>query len=774
MRETLRVTSCIEALEDRTLLAAIAWTGAAGDGLWHTPGNWSALQVPAAADDVTIDVPSSPTISFTSASGERTVASLVSRELLTISGGQLSIGGAATLSSTTTLSGGTLALSGQANVTGTFRWLAGTLAGGGSLEIAPGATLATQDLAPRTLSTTVLVRGVFNYAGNLSITLDDGTLTIAAGASMNWSGVGNLNGGPGGPSSSVNNYGSITKSGIAAGSIQVPFANYGTFTVRNAALLLFSPSTLGGNFIIESTGAISLGASVMYVQGVNFVGAGQLGFSGGQHLLPQGALSITGEYIFGAANVTISDTLRPTAPVVIPTVASVTFNAPQSLAVVSNGGNISGTGDIEITQSFTWTQGTISGSGVLSITSTAVLNSSGNGRFLARNLDNRGTATFQSPGTLFYSGAVFTNYGVLNIGASQSNGPGFNRLINYGVINKTSASNLTITQPFLNLGTFNSLAGGLTFTNLLNYTAATNTLADGAWNLSNGATLSVNGGFITTIAAGTSVSLSGAGSSINQLGSLSNNRGTFTLSNGRAFTLTPAGNVFNNYGTFVKGGTGTVSIASPIILNNPGVVRVEGGQLDLASALNGGEAIVLPGAVLRLLTSGTLARSTNQGTLDIGTTRLTVTEAFAQTATGRLAAAINEGGIPGLLRVTGVATLAGELSVIALGGFDASEGYADLRALIVQAPTRTGGFTSASFPAARFGSYSLVEQPLGVYMAFNYADANSDGGVDGADVEYFFLLWASGNSLTDVNADGGIDGGDIEAFFNQWSAGGPS
>jgi hypothetical protein len=52
------------------------------------------------------------------------------------------------------------------------------------------------------------------------------------------------------------------------------------------------------------------------------------------------------------------------------------------------------------------------------------------------------------------------------------------------------------------------------------------------------------------------------------------------------------------------------------------------------------------------------------------------------------------------------------------------------------------------------------------------ADYNQDGGVDGADIQSFFVDWASAAPNADVNQDGGIDGGDIEYFFVRWEAGG--
>ena len=50
-------------------------------------------------------------------------------------------------------------------------------------------------------------------------------------------------------------------------------------------------------------------------------------------------------------------------------------------------------------------------------------------------------------------------------------------------------------------------------------------------------------------------------------------------------------------------------------------------------------------------------------------------------------------------------------------------------------------------------------------------DFNTDGGVDGADIEAFFVTWQSGDSLADVNQDGGVDGSDVEFFFIRWEAG---
>jgi len=52
------------------------------------------------------------------------------------------------------------------------------------------------------------------------------------------------------------------------------------------------------------------------------------------------------------------------------------------------------------------------------------------------------------------------------------------------------------------------------------------------------------------------------------------------------------------------------------------------------------------------------------------------------------------------------------------------------------------------------------------------ADYNSDGGVDGSDVDTFFIDWVQAATCADVNQDGGVDGSDVDTFFTTWVAGG--
>ncbi|MCX5690935.1 MAG: immunoglobulin domain-containing protein, partial [Planctomycetota bacterium] len=67
------------------------------------------------------------------------------------------------------------------------------------------------------------------------------------------------------------------------------------------------------------------------------------------------------------------------------------------------------------------------------------------------------------------------------------------------------------------------------------------------------------------------------------------------------------------------------------------------------------------------------------------------------------------------------------------------------------------------------GCGTATTQPAVVSICIG--DFNCDGGVDGGDIESFFVIWETGDPAADVNRDGGVDGGDIERFFTRWEQG---
>ena len=97
-----------EVLESRRLLAAVSWDGG-GDGInWMDPLNWSADALPGAGDDVTIDVPGSPTIRFWGGVTPHTINSLTCAEAFRMILGRLEIVSDSVISGPMTHDGGHL------------------------------------------------------------------------------------------------------------------------------------------------------------------------------------------------------------------------------------------------------------------------------------------------------------------------------------------------------------------------------------------------------------------------------------------------------------------------------------------------------------------------------------------------------------------------------------------------------------------------------------------------------------------------------------------
>jgi hypothetical protein len=90
-------------------IATITWTGA-GDGTsWTVPLNWSPRRLPSAADDVLIDVPTSPTVIIDANTNGVSVNSMITREKIRIVSGSLTVATSAALDADLLLEGGAFA-----------------------------------------------------------------------------------------------------------------------------------------------------------------------------------------------------------------------------------------------------------------------------------------------------------------------------------------------------------------------------------------------------------------------------------------------------------------------------------------------------------------------------------------------------------------------------------------------------------------------------------------------------------------------------------------
>lgn len=261
---------------------------------------------------------------------------------------------------------------------------------------------------------------------------------------------------------------------------------------------------------------------------------------------------------------------------------------------------------------------------------------------ISANLNfSQGTQALVGTGQVVLAGTSNNNYVRLGIGGATSLtvGPGIT-IRGRGMIEQSVASTLVnqgtieagvseqslgvLVSNFTNNGTVQATTGAtLTINNVFTNLSA-GTLTGGVYRVVGASTLSFPGPVTTNAAA---ILLDGPGSSIPQLGGLATNAaaGTLELANGRAFTFTPAGDLFTNAGTLIKSGTGTATIAATITLNNTGTLDSRGGTFVVGGpvsqvvggALSGGTWLVAAGAVLDL--SGANI-TTNNSTITLGGT----------------------------------------------------------------------------------------------------------------------------------------------------------
>ncbi|MCX5689495.1 MAG: hypothetical protein NTV94_06870 [Planctomycetota bacterium] len=110
---------------------------------------------------------------------------------------------------------------------------------------------------------------------------------------------------------------------------------------------------------------------------------------------------------------------------------------------------------------------------------------------------------------------------------------------------------------------------------------------------------------------------------------------------------------------------------------------------------------------------------------------------------------------------------------VLLADFLASAGVAVPSGIRLAAATDVSGdgLTIAGNAYDGVASEGLVGFVVRLPAPTCYADFNADGGIDGSDIEPFFVAWEGGEPAADVNQDGGVDMGDVQAFFTQWESG---
>jgi filamentous hemagglutinin len=662
-------------MEDRTLLATMLWSNAAG-GDWDTASNWvnsvnsSDHHVPTTSDDAQINL-TGITVTHTSSTSDSvnsvTVASGVT---LSLSSGKLSIAAASTNS-------GTLAI-GAATLAG-----AGTLTNAGSLTIS-GGTIAAPLVNQGTIvvpASTTTVSGAFSNAAGATIEIQGngqyGSAALSATAGLSNSGTIDL-------TTTYDGYGeTLTVTGGAlvnasGGTISTSAGTGGPRTITaqldnqaGATLLINEGTTLNSSGASSNEGTITVNAGLTISQSgtsPSFTNTGSVTDAAGQALtFNSGTVDQNGGTIGGAGALALNSlTLTLGASFSTATMAvnlySTTVNGPGTLT------NAAG-------KTLTLTYGTVNAplvnqgtivvpastatvSGAFGNAAGATIEIQGNGQYgsaalnATAGLSNSGTIDLTS--ALGYSEALTVTGGTLvnvsggiisasapggggrTITAQLDNQAGATLLINEGTtLNSTGAAS--------NEGTI-TVNAGLTVSQSGSSPSFTNT---GAISIASGQTLAVNSGTVNQNAG----SISGAGSlALNNLtfdlgasfstasaglslySTTVNGPGTLTNAAGKTLTLTYAtvNAPLVNQGTIVvPASTTTVSGA---FSNAAGAtIEIQGngqygsaalsataglsnsGTIDLTSALGYSEALTVTGGTLVNASGGIISASAPGG-----------------------------------------------------------------------------------------------------------------------------------------------------------------
>jgi hypothetical protein len=580
----------IERLEARRLLAAVAWDGG-GDGVnWIDPLNWSSNAMPASADDVTINVPTSnPTIVISS--GTQTINSLTSSEAITLSGATLSVAASSQVNAPFNFTGGALGGAGSFTVNGPLTWSGGSMIDSGSTIIGASGSLLMNSGNVKDLSRPIVNNGTATWsAGDFRFfggtVTNNGSFTVDASANgVSGYGLAGTN--------LFTNAGTLTKIGPNAGGFTVAnngiqFDNPGTVSVQTGALFSHGGGTDNGDFTIANAATLELSGNNTLASTCDVSGPGTMRVVGGATdfagTAPAAAFAIAG----GRLN----------------------FNSTISTsgAINLSSGVLGGSGAATFGGASTWSGGTMDGSGSTIIPNGASLSMlSGNVKDIARTLGISGSATWTAGDFRFFGGTV-NNTGTFTIDTSGNNLSGYglagiNTFNNAGTLSKISAGS----------GGFGIANNGIALNNSGNVSVLAGTLYAQGGGTDSGdfafagasATLELSGD--NSLAATSDISGNGT---LRVVGGTTDFAGTaptanFAIAGGRLnFNSTVNTSGALNLSGGVLGGTGAVTFGgastwtggtmdgggSTVIANGASLVMSSGNVKDLARVINNGGA----------------------------------------------------------------------------------------------------------------------------------------------------------------------------------------
>lgn len=442
----------------------------------------------------------------------------------------------------------------------------------------------------------------------------------------------------------------------------------------------------------------------------------------------------------------------------------------------------------------------------------------GNGTILLNKSSLRGAGLFLNndthliiaPGISLLAEPDYNHDAQMNILAG-------NRLTNYGrIVHSRPGRSLIITNAgtFENLGTFEARAGtvAITITNLVNYDATTHTLTAGTW-IASGGVMNFGTRRPKTLGEGAAMHLSTLPTG--GMYDFERIEGTLRL-NGRAFAITPATGLLTVNGTLElsagEGIAGSLDVVGDVLLGESSTLRF--GVAGLEPAQHGSLAasghITISGEIGGKIEPGfePPAASSIESVIaslidgDFGpacfdhhpagwgaflvpgaeSLWLALSAAAPTKPLFLEQPAVTHGCLDGSAVIEAVASPGDVTMRWHFNGAPLSNGPDAFSGVISGADDATLVISGAK--AAHTGMYTLVvandcgeiisePAPLTLCACRDCpADFNSDGGIDGEDIDAFYMTWEAGDCEADVNRDGGVDGEDVRVFFLAWENGG--
>ncbi len=392
--------------------------------------------------------------------------------LVTVSRGSATFNVPATLGSLL-VNGGTLNGSGNLIVSGATTWSDGNMSGAGTTTFnGPVAVTGNGNLG--------LNRSVVN---NATATWNLGNNVFGTGTWSNQSGaLLDIQNDKAWSASFSNLAGATVRKSAGAGTstMQGAFNNSGAVEVNTGTLSFTGGGSSSGNatFTVASGATINFGsgANLPYTvaAGSSITGAGGVSFNFDTAI--NGAFSATGL-------VTVSR-------------GSATFNVPAtfgSLAV--DGGTLNGPSNLIVSGATTWSDGSISGAGTMTLNGPVALTGNSN-LGLNRSVVNNAATTWNLGSNVGGSGSWSNQSGALfDIQNSQTWSVSFSNLAGATFRKSAGAGTSTIQGAFNNSGTLQAQSGIIAFNGGFTQTSGTTTLSGGS--ISANSVMNFNGGSLT-------------------------------------------------------------------------------------------------------------------------------------------------------------------------------------------------------------------------------------------------------------------------------------